>query len=406
MKTNIFVLSFSILVLLGNITKAQDQVTFTNFTNTNGLPDEFVSGGVVVDQNNNKWFGTANGVAKFDDNVWTIYKTTDGIIDNYINCIEVDKDNNIWIGTDNGISKYNGSSWTNFTTTDGLIDNAVLFIKATKNGNIWFASYGGVSKLINGTFSNFTTDNGLPTNSIHSVSEDSTGNVWFGSLMGGAIKYDGTMFTAFTTDQNVPDNSVFTIGVDANNNKWIGTYYGIAVFNANDQHVTTYTKDNGLHDNYIRDIILDKENKIWIGEFADYNFEGGISFFSGTNWSFFTVADGLVNVQVRKMAVDQNDFIWIATGSGASKMEHHVGINSLEITSNCKIYPNPASCCIMVQPNDGEVVLSIVSMNGITLANEVVCVATKIDLTHWEKGVYFVKTQSKKSTSVSRLVID
>ena len=63
-KINLLLISAIYIILSGNI-MAQ---TFTVYTTSEGLPDDFIQGGIVVDQNNNVWAGTANGVAKFDGN--------------------------------------------------------------------------------------------------------------------------------------------------------------------------------------------------------------------------------------------------------------------------------------------------------------------------------------------------
>ena len=114
------IISIGVLIFLTNVLAAQE---FTNYDISNsGLPDNYINGGVAIDQDNNKWFGTGAGVAKFDDVTWTVYTTNEGIIDDYITCIAVDANNNIWIGTDLGASKFDGTSWTSYTSADPEFD--------------------------------------------------------------------------------------------------------------------------------------------------------------------------------------------------------------------------------------------------------------------------------------------
>ena len=51
---------FIILALLFSDLNAQ--VSFTKYTAADGLADDFVCGGVCVDQDNNVWFGTQSGI--------------------------------------------------------------------------------------------------------------------------------------------------------------------------------------------------------------------------------------------------------------------------------------------------------------------------------------------------------
>ena len=41
---------------------------------------------------------------------------------------------NIWFGTGNGVSRYDGKSMTNFTTKEGLVDNSVYMIAQDASG--------------------------------------------------------------------------------------------------------------------------------------------------------------------------------------------------------------------------------------------------------------------------------
>ena len=54
MKNLTFKLFYLILFIFSSILNAQ---TFTNFTTNEGLPDDYVSGGIAIDSNNNKWVG-------------------------------------------------------------------------------------------------------------------------------------------------------------------------------------------------------------------------------------------------------------------------------------------------------------------------------------------------------------
>ena len=53
----------------------------------------------------NKWFGTYNGVSKFDGSNWTTYRfnnTANGLVNNWVNAIIIDAKGDIWFGTSGG----------------------------------------------------------------------------------------------------------------------------------------------------------------------------------------------------------------------------------------------------------------------------------------------------------------
>jgi hypothetical protein len=64
---------------------------------------------IAIDWQGNKWFGTDEGICKFDGTGWTIYNTsnTPELTINYITSIATDNEWNIWFATNGGgVSKY------------------------------------------------------------------------------------------------------------------------------------------------------------------------------------------------------------------------------------------------------------------------------------------------------------
>jgi len=94
-----------------------------------------------------KWFGTDNGISKFDDTTWTTYRDTE-LTKNAITSIAIDKQGNKWFGSEGGLRKFNDKVWTNYTTTDGLANNYVTTIAIDAEGNKWIGTNGGgISEL-------------------------------------------------------------------------------------------------------------------------------------------------------------------------------------------------------------------------------------------------------------------
>ena len=65
----------------GNL-KSQNPQWIIYQTGNSGLPSNHISD-IVIDSNNVKWIGTDNGVAKFDDTTWTVYKPLNFGMPNY-----------------------------------------------------------------------------------------------------------------------------------------------------------------------------------------------------------------------------------------------------------------------------------------------------------------------------------
>lgn len=90
-------------------------------------------------------------VSAYVGGAWTTYSTNNsGIASNDVRAIGVDGFGAMWFGTVNGLSRFDGKIWETFTTTDKLAHNTVNAIaheKGPYGDELWVATDGGVSVL-------------------------------------------------------------------------------------------------------------------------------------------------------------------------------------------------------------------------------------------------------------------
>jgi ligand-binding sensor domain-containing protein len=114
---------------------------------------------VIVTDDTCQWYGTDKGVAFHNSpnakSGWSSYTTANGLICDTVLAIAEDKLGNIWFGTFNGVSKFNGKSWQNFLKSDGLIANKVNTIAVDLDGSVWFGTDYGISHYSNNTWTNY-----------------------------------------------------------------------------------------------------------------------------------------------------------------------------------------------------------------------------------------------------------
>ena len=60
-------------------------------------------------------------VTNLSGQTFTNYTTADGLVDNNVSCGTFEGNGVMWFGTQNGISKFDGTNFTNITTTTGLV---------------------------------------------------------------------------------------------------------------------------------------------------------------------------------------------------------------------------------------------------------------------------------------------
>jgi len=180
-----------------------DTIILTNTTiNENNMYGELIGRLQTIDadtlDSHSYTLVSGEGVSKFDGVNWTTYDISDGLANNGVTSIIMDLEENIWFGTDGGVSKFDGVNWTTYTTDDGLADNHVNLIVIDSEGIKWIA-YGyngkGVSKFDGTNWTTYTESDGLIDNRVLSIGIDSEGNKWFGTRAGLSFFGDSTAVT-------------------------------------------------------------------------------------------------------------------------------------------------------------------------------------------------------------------
>ena len=103
---------------------------------------------MVIDSNNNKWFGTwGGGVSRFNGKSWKNFTREDGLGGDFVNALTFDAKGRLWAGTNGGASYYDGKTWKTINENDGLLNNNVFAITFDKRGNAYFGTWKGLSKM-------------------------------------------------------------------------------------------------------------------------------------------------------------------------------------------------------------------------------------------------------------------
>lgn len=402
-----FLFSFAIICffLAGSSVKAQ---LFTNYSTTDGLPDNYVCGGLAVDGNNNIWAGTAVGLGKFDGTTWTSFTTADGLVNNLTTCVAVDTSGNIYIGTDNGVSVFDGgTTWDTLTTADGLISNGIYYIYVDSDNGVWFASTTGITHKDGSTYTNYTTADGLLNDNITYISQGSDGTVWVTTQSGGYAKFTGSAFTSYSTatiDSLVSDMT-FAIAIDQTGNQFIGTWNGISKISPTGTWIENIQPSDGIFNEFIVDMKIAANEDMWVLCRDPYNNIGGLSGFNGSTWQSYTIANGLADNLVIRLAEDLNGEIWIATGNGVSKLNGALSVEDYT-ELNMSIAPNPASDFIEVRTEEQCDLIRVLNTQGQVIYEQIPeSTTTSIETNTFSQGIYFIQVSSENNTSCRKLII-
>ncbi len=72
---------------------------------------------------------------------YVTYTQRDGLAGNMVYDMCQDDEGFLWFGTDNGLSRFDGKNFVNYTVKDGLMDNEVLHFKEDGFGRIWIGTF-------------------------------------------------------------------------------------------------------------------------------------------------------------------------------------------------------------------------------------------------------------------------
>lgn len=230
---------------------------------------------IVEDKAGNLWFGTSEGLIKYDGIKFKTFSFKEGLpgVDAEVWGLTIDKKGLIWVGSIGGVSHFDGEKFKPFSLPDSkvkdqkhmLSDKLVFKIIADRNGTMWFATDGkGIFKYNNGKFTHLTNQNGLTDNSVADILEDSKGNIWIGTFYGGVSKFDGKTFTNFTKDGIISGEEAYNFYEDSQGNIWF-TAEGYGVYRYDGNHFKQFTTEDGLTSNVTLSILEDKKGQIWFG---------------------------------------------------------------------------------------------------------------------------------------------
>jgi len=247
---------------------------------------------IVEDKTGNVWFGTSDGLIKYDGKKFTTFSKKEGLQgeNEEIWGLTIDKSGLIWVGAIGGVSHFDGEKFMPFSLPDSMVENPkhmlsdklVLKIIEDKSGTIWLVTDGnGIFKYNKGEFTHLTNKNGLTDNNTADILEDKQGNIWIGTFFGGISKFDGTTFTNFTKDGIIKGVETGGFYEDSKGNIWF-TAENVGLYKYDGTNFTLYTTENGLTSNLVLSIFEDNKGQLWFGTWQGLCIYDGVKFMNAS----------------------------------------------------------------------------------------------------------------------------
>ena len=286
------------------------------------------------DSNGFMWFGTRNGLNRYDGYNFKIFLNQPGnstcISDNHILCITEDNDQNIWIGTNNGLNKLDVSTdafkryYHNPEDNVSLDHNIISALFIDSENRLWIGTGNGLNLYDpqKNSFISVNPDGLFNNNPINSITWNN-GKLVLGTSYQGVVILDPENNSYIIHKNRSEDahslshNYVRSILIDDNKNMWIGTNGGgVNLLKENSDQFIRYNKTNGLNNNYVRCIEKSPEGDILIGTFNGMDvFDQKTGEF--THYNTYNPSHGdLSHYSVYTILFDKNNTLWVGTYAG------------------------------------------------------------------------------------------
>jgi len=158
--------------------------------------------GILEDRKGHMWFTTnGHGVFKYDGVSFTQYTEEDGLSDDAVDVVIEDRKGNLWFGTRfGGVSRFDGMAFVNYTSAKEIGNDEVCELYEDRQGNIWMSSEGyGVYRFDGSDFVNYGEEQGLMVKAVQAIYQDPIGQMWVGGG-GGLFRQFGDTFVQVTEE--------------------------------------------------------------------------------------------------------------------------------------------------------------------------------------------------------------
>lgn len=258
----------------------------------------------------------------------------DGLSHSKVNVVFQDRLGYMWFGTNDGVNKYDGYEITIYQNNPydpaSLSHNLIRDIVEDRWGNLWIATDAGGLNRYNRENDNFdhffhepADSTSISSDFLWSIAEDQNGVLWIGTRDGLNVldpqKHTFQCIHDKPRNESHPEpNYIRSITFDSNGKLWIGTFgSGLYIFDPKNQNFTHFQHNpensNSLSGDFIHSIYQDRQNQIWIG-----TENGSLNRYNPDTKTFtrYLGPDGEILYAVRSIYDDDQNYLWIGSRNG------------------------------------------------------------------------------------------
>ncbi len=304
---------------------------------------------IFQDQRGFIWFGTQDGLNRYDGYNFKTYKPNpdapdSSISDRWINAIVEDRQGYLWIATGlGGLNRFDPHTEEfvhyqhNNDNPDGIVSNKILALLADDQNKLWVGTKNGLDVLDLTTYSvthyvnELGKPNGISSNYITAIFQAHDRQYWIGTGDGGLNSFDPASgkFTPYRFDADdsstISSNQVTAITQTEDNTLWVGTPNGLNRFSSKDKIFARFQvnskRANTIASNMIQSLHADLAGNLWVGTVD------GLDLLNTKN-NFFThyqhdpsYSQSLSHNNIISIYEDRGGVLWFGSTSGINKYD-------------------------------------------------------------------------------------
>jgi signal transduction histidine kinase/ligand-binding sensor domain-containing protein len=331
----------------------QPNIRFRRIDMESGLSQNNVQA-ILQDKKGFVWFGTANGLNKFDgQKVIRIYhnlpQDSTSLSGNRVGALCEDRQGYLWVGSTEGLDRFDPrrETFKRYSTKapEGQPrgQGMVLALHEDRQGNLWAGTFGnGLLKIdakrevIRFFRHDPENDRSLANDSVYALAEDARGDIWVGTGGGGLDCYE-VANDKFVHHQHHPNNPnslsgnlVSAVAVAPDGKVWASTYNNglnlldpqtgyVTRFMANPADPTTPSSDQ------MESLLFSPDGQLWVGTGNGLNL---LYRQPNGQWGFHHLrhspADrfSLSSDAAFALAADRSGGVWVGTLNGGANYFH------------------------------------------------------------------------------------
>jgi signal transduction histidine kinase/ligand-binding sensor domain-containing protein/DNA-binding response OmpR family regulator len=313
----------------------RQNIKFSNISTEAGLSNANVNC-ILQDSKGIMWFGTRDGLSKYDGYSFTIYSVLGAnesdITKNNIHGLAEDPEGNIWMTTEGaGLAVMNRAKDKIIDVDDLATASVLTSIMFDRKGDLWVATKGkglGLYDRDSNKYIFYTANakdpKSISSNYINDILEDSDQNFWITTTKGLDLfdretkSFRRIEYTSKSEELSSND-ATGCLFEDSRKQLWMGGLDGLRLVNKKTGETKTYKKNSdntGLPNDYIITICEDSKGFLWIG-----TQNGGLSILEPKTEKFYNYkfeagsTTSLRDNSLYDIFIDNKGNVWIGTFS-------------------------------------------------------------------------------------------